>query len=250
MPTRRDVLSTFGAVTTASLAAGEVMAQASLPPGAPLIDLPAPEKILQADQSAIVVVDFQNSFAHKEGDHYKRFKTTLEKTNMVDISVNFIKKARALGIQIIHVTEAYTHDYRELDKGNAAGFHRSQLVRQAWKVGTWPTLLYDPIKPGPDDNDIHLPNRLTLSGFGTNGLDYILKNKYIRNVAILGFTSDVCCYATTLAAYDLGYRVYAIADGMIGADEAAHNAMMKFNYPILSRVMNSNEFLGMFPQKT
>ncbi len=251
MRTRRSVLSTLGAITAAGAAAPVALAQAS-PPAAPvpLPNLTALEKELNPAQSALVVVDFQNAFANKDGEHYKRFQSLFEKTGMIEISVNLVKKARALGVQVFHVTEAYTPDYKELDKGNGGGFHRAQLLRQAWKQGSFGVGLYPPMQPSADDNDILLPNRLTLSGFGSNGLDYILKSRGIRNVAIMGFTTDVCCYATTLAAYDLGYRVYAIADAMIGADEAASAALMRYNYPMLSRVMTNAEFLGMFKQKS
>jgi len=242
-------LTTIAATAAAAASTREVLAQAA--PAAPALpNLPPLDKELSADQSALVVVDFQNAFAHKDGEHYKRFEKIYEKTGMIDNSINLVKKARQLGIQVFQVTEAYTPDYRELDKGNGGGFHRAQLLRQAWKRGSFGVELYDPIKPGPDDNDILLPNRLTLSGFGTNGMDYIMKSKGIRNVAVMGFTSDICCYATTLAAYDLGYRVYAISDAMIGADEAASTAMMRYNYPALSRVMASADFVGMFKHKS
>ncbi len=252
MPTRRSLLTAVAAGAVATTATNRVLAQATpaTPAPSPLPSLQPLDKELQPDQSALVVVDFQNAFAHKDGEHYKRFQNQYESTGMIEKSVNLVKKARALGIQVFQVTEAYTPDYRELDKGNGGGFHRAQLLRQAWKRGSFGVQLYEPIQPGPDDNDIVLPNRLTLSGFGTNGMDYIMKSKGIRNVAVMGFTSDICCYATTLAAYDLGYRVYAISDAMIGADDAASKAMMRYNYPMLSRVMASTEFLAMFNRKS
>ena len=254
MHSRRAMVGIIGALGAAGAASvGTTRALAEAGPGeaaAPLPNLTPLEKELNAGQSALVVVDFQNAFAHTDGEHYPRFKKKFDDTHMIDISVDLVKAARALGIQVFQVTEAYTQDYRELDKGNGGGFHRAQLLRQAWKQGTFGVQLYEGVAPRAEDSDILLPNRLTLSGFGTNGLDYILKARGIKNVAVMGFTSDICCYATTLAAYDLGYRVYAIKDAMIGADDAASAAMMRYNYPMLSRVMTSAEFQGMFKRRS
>src|SRR5205807_1384223 len=122
--------------------------------------------------------------------------------------------ARALGVLVVHVTEAYTPDYRELDWTNPGRFHRSQILRQSWKMGTRPVELFEPLRPGPGDKDIVLPNRIQASGFGGNGLDAILRGRGIKNVAVGGFTADVCVYATVLSAFDLGYHVYAVKDAI------------------------------------
>jgi len=71
-------------------------------------------------------------------------------------------------------------DYRELDWSNPGFFHRSQIVRNAWKMGAKSVELYEPLRPGPSDRDILLPNRITVSGFGGNGLDTILKSRGIK----------------------------------------------------------------------
>jgi nicotinamidase-related amidase len=59
-----------------------------------------------------------------------------------------------------------------------------------------------------------------MSEFGANALDYILKSRGIRNVAVGGFTADVCVYATLLGGYDLGYRMYAMTDAVVSGDAA------------------------------
>lgn len=214
-----------------------------------LPNLPPLDKTLNPAETAVIVVDFQNSFASPKGEHYPRMEKAYKETGMIENSVNLVKQARALGVQVVHVTEGYSSDYRELDWGNGGGFHRSQIVRQAWKSGTWDVELIDAMKPGPNDKDIVLPNRITLSGFGGNGLDTILKSRGIRNVAVIGFTSDICVYATTLAAYDLGYRVYALTDAMVAADDAAAKEMLRYNYPKLARVMTTKDFLAMIPTR-
>jgi nicotinamidase-related amidase len=99
--------------------------------------------------------------------------------------------------------------------------------------------------PGPGDKDIVLPNRITVNGFGNNGLDYILKGKGIRNVGFGGFSTEGCVYATMLAGYDLGYRMFAITDAMATTREELAKLMLEDRYPQYSRVMDSQAFLAM-----
>ncbi len=217
-----------------------------------LVKLPPLDKALKAEESAIVFVDFQNNFAAKGGEHFSKYEKTLQETHMIENSLDLVKQARALGIQVIHVIEGYSKDYRELDWGNGAGFHRGQILRQAWKSGTWEVDLIDPLKPGPNDKDIVLSNRITVSGFGNNGLDTILKSRGIRNVAVGGFSSEGCVYATMISGYDLGYRVFALPDVMATNRPELTELMLKDRYPQYSRVMGYRDFLKMFtaePQK-
>ncbi len=209
-------------------------------------DLPPLAKQLKPEETAIIFVDFQNNFAAPDGEHYPNYKKVFDETKMLENSVELVKRARALGIQVIQVYEGYTHDYRELDWSNPGNFHRSQILRQSWKMGTKPVELYEPLRPGPNDKDILLPNRITVSGFSGNALDYILKSRGIRNVALGGFSTEGCVYATLLSAYDLGYHVYAVKDVLASNRAQLSELLFKESYPKYSRVTTSKDFLQMF----
>lgn len=211
-----------------------------------LPNLPPLDKVLKAEETALVLIDIQNNFAAPKGEHYPRYEKIFQQTKMLEKTVDLVKQARELGIQVIHVTEGYSTDFRELDWGNVGAFHRAQIVRQAWKTGTWEVEIYEPLRPGPADRDIQLPNRITVSGFGSNGLDYILKSKGIRNVAFGGFSTEGCVYATLLSGYDLGYRMYAISDAMASTRIELSKLLLEDSYPKYSRVMGAEAFLQMF----
>ncbi len=207
--------------------------------------LPPLPKQLNPAETAIIFIDFQNNFASTDGEHYPSYKKVFDETGMLENSIDVVKKARALGIQVIQVTEGYTHDYRELDWTNPGGFHRSQILRQAWKSGTKPVELYAPLRPGPDDSDILLPNRKTVSGFAGTPLDYILKSRGIKNVALGGFSTDGCVYGTLISAFDLGYHVYALQDAMASNKTQLSDMLLRQSYPKYSRVIGYKEFLKM-----
>ncbi len=208
--------------------------------------LPPLAKQLNPAETAIIFVDFQNNFASPDGEHYAGYKKIFDETKMLENSADLVKKGRALGIQIIEVYEGYTPDYRELDWANPGNFHRNQILRQAWKRETKRVELYEPLRPGPADRDILLPNRIEVSGFGGNPLDYILKSHGIKNVALGGFSTDGCVYATLLSAFDLGYHVYAVKDAMASNLTQLSDLLLKQSYPKYSRVIGYKEFLEMF----
>ena len=207
--------------------------------------LPPLAKNLKPSETALILVDFQYPFTNPAGDNYRAVKSELEGKQMLDRTVDLVKKARAMGVWVVHVTEGYSKDYRELDATNPGGFHRAQILRQAWKAGSPEAAYYPPLVPGPDDKDLVLPPRIQTSAFGGTGLDQILRSRGIKNIAVAGFTTDVCDYATVSAGYDLGYHVYALKDFMVGYRSDQSELMLKNTYPMWSKVLGNDEFVAM-----
>jgi len=224
------------ATAIAAVATFALLAQAGAEP------VPPPAKSLKADETAILLVDFQANFVSPDGAWYRKFAEHYAKTRMLERTVELVAKARAKGVLVVHITEGYTADYRELDPSNPGMFHRGQIGRGAWKIGSKEAAYYEPLKPGPGDRDLFLPPRSQASGFGGTGLNEILRARGIRNVAVAGFTSDVCVYATVLSAYDLGFHVYALREGMVGFFDGTAEQMVDRIYPMWSQVVDHDEF--------
>src|SRR5258705_13237688 len=199
-------------------------------------------KSLKAEETAILLVDFQANFVSPDGAWYGKFAEHYAKTRMLERTVELVKKARAKGVLVVHITEGYTQDYRELDPANPGLFHRGQIGRGAWKVGSKEAAYYAPLKPASGDRDLFLPPRIQASGFGGTGLNEILRSKGIKNVAVAGFTSDGCVYATVLSAYDLGFHVYALREVMVGFFDGMSDQMVNFVYPMWSQVIDNHDF--------
>ena len=101
-----------------------VLAQAQAEPVVP------PAKSIKAEETAILLVDFQANFVSPDGAWYQKFAQHYAKTRMLERTVELVGKARAKGVLIVHITEGYTSDYRELDPANPGGFHRGQIGRE------------------------------------------------------------------------------------------------------------------------
>ena len=238
---RKTAIASLASAATLTVLPATVFAQTE-----PQTAIPPLATSLKPEETALVMVDFQNSFAAVGGEHYKTFEKMFNDTGFIPNAVGAVKEARRRGIQVVHVTEAYTPNYRELDYANGGGFHRSQIVRHSWKMGSSEVQLLDAMKPGPSDNDMLYPNRTTANGFMSNGLDIMLKSRGIRNVAVGGFVTEICCYATILGGYDLGYRMYGLQDLNADLYPQLGPNLWKITIPYWSRVMASAPFFKMF----
>ena len=79
--------------------------------------LPAAKNI-KGGETAILLVDFQANFVAPDGAWYGKFAEHYAKTRMLERTVELVGKARAKGVLVVHITEGYTSDYRELDPAN------------------------------------------------------------------------------------------------------------------------------------
>jgi len=195
---------------------------------------------LDPKETALILVDFQGRFTDGSDARMKKY---LDESKMLEKTVDLVKRARTLGVLVVHVTEGYSSDYRELDASNPGRFHRAQILRQAWKIGGKEQAYYEPLRPGANDKDLFLPPRIQASAFGGTGLNEMLRARGVKNVAVAGFTTDVCVYATTLAAYDLSYHVYALRDAIAPFYPELSALMLKEIYPNWSKIVGSDEFL-------
>ena len=208
-------------------------------------NLPPLARELNPAQTALILVDFQFPFTNPAGGNFRAVKKELDEKQLLERTVDLVKNARKLGVWVVHVTEGYSSDYRELDATNPGGFHRGQILRQAWKTGTEAQSYYPPLLPGPEDKDLTLPPRIQTTAFGGTGLDQILRSRGIKNIAVAGFTTDVCVYATVTTGYDLGYHVYALKDAMVSYFPEQGELMLKNTYPMWSKVVSNDEWLTM-----
>jgi nicotinamidase-related amidase len=213
--------------------------------GAGAQSLPPLAKSLTPQETALILIDYQYPFTDPNGANRRAVGKEMDDKKMLDRTVDLVKKARSLGVLVVHVTEGYSKDYRELDPTNPGGFHRGQILRHAWVIGTKEQSYYEPLLPGPGDKDVMLAPRIQTSAFGGTGLNEILLAHGIRNIGVAGFTSDVCVYATVTNGYDLGYHVYALKDLAVGYFPEQAELMVKNTYPMWSKVLDSDEWVAM-----
>src|ERR1700724_1951812 len=89
--------------------------------------LPPLDKVLNPAETALILVDFQYPFTNPAGANYHNVQKELDDKHLLDRTVDLVKKARSLGITVVHITEGYPHDYRELDPTIRGALNRVQF---------------------------------------------------------------------------------------------------------------------------
>ena len=65
-------------------------------------------------RTALVLIEYQNDFASKGGTLHDAVKGVMEQNNMLQNTVETVKKARAAGCTIVHAPITFVEGYGEL----------------------------------------------------------------------------------------------------------------------------------------
>lgn len=211
--------------------------------GGLLIALPGQAQQLNPKETAVLFVDFQNEFAAENGKLYPILKDELKRKNVLENAISLVKAARQHGILIVHATAGYSPGYAELDSSNPGLFHRIVRARKAFAAGSPGVELWEPLRPGPNDSDIVLKGRSAMSGFAGTDLNYVLRTKGIKNLAIAGFITNICVEHTARHAYDLGFHNYFLTDVMAAKSPEDQAFTEKNNFTYIGKLTTSREFI-------
>lgn len=77
-------------------------------------------------------------------------------------------------------------------------------------------------------------DKSTYSVFAVPGFAERLAGEQVDTVIMSGVETDVCVYASMMAAVDLGYRVVLVTDALGSADAKAHDAVLQHLVPRLA----------------
>ena len=93
-------------------------------------------------------------------------------------------------------------------------------------------------------DDIVVEGKRGLDTFASTNLDFILRSKGIKTVALGGFLTNCCVESTMRSATRTGYDVVTLTDCVAATSEAEHENAIKYDYPMFSRPMTSSAFVG------
>ncbi len=160
-------------------------------------------------ETALIVVDAQNSFLHTDGGNYwDRAQDVIEPMQSV------IAAARNGGALIVHVADRHRPAIvdREFD----------HLPRHC-VVGEFDAQFYPGF--GPDwtrpAREIIVEKRRYSAFFGTD-LAMVLHELNIRRVVIIGVKTNVCVRATATDAFGHGFGVFVVGDAVGSNRENLH----------------------------
>lgn len=205
---------------------------------------------INANKTAIVLIEPQNDFLSEGGTMYAHIKEQLKERGVIANLQNLLAGAREKGIKIFYVPfHGFEEGFPELKKGGPGyeGLRGIEIDMKAdWGTGAWLRGTPGPeIIPQltPQKGDIVIEGKKTLDAFHSTALDYLLRANEIENAVFTGFHTNWCVESSARSAYDKGYRVTVLGDCTATDTQVEQDYAEQFIFRKIGKVMGYREFL-------
>ena len=192
-------------------------------------------------KTAVVLVEYQNDFTTEGGVLHGAVKTVMDQTDMLTHTKALVSAARAAGATIIHSPIQFAAGYYEITR-HPYGILKGVVDSNAFVKGSWGAEIVGDLTPA--DGDIVLEGKRGLDAFASTNLDFILRSKGIKTVALAGFLTNCCVESTMRSAYERGYEVITLNDCVAATSTEEHENALKYDYPMFSEPMASADLIA------
>lgn len=199
------------------------------------------EQVFSPDTTAVVLIEFQNDFTSAGGTLHDAVAPVMESTDMLANTVALVEAARAAGVQIIHVPIQFTAGYRELS-AHPYGILAGVVESKSFLKDEWGSQIVDDLTPA--DADIVIEGKRGLDSFMSTNLDFILRSRGTRTIALAGFLTNCCVESTMRTGYEKGFEVLTLTDCMAATSPEEHDNAIARDFGMFSRPMSSTDFLS------
>ena len=162
----------------------------------------------------------------------------MESNNMLENSSALMSDLRSKGCLIMHVPIMFNKGHKEIGAPRAGildGIRDGELFAKGDATDFHPSMKPD------EEKDIVVTGKLGLCGFFSTNLDFLLRQKGIKNVVLGGFLTNCCIESTMRTAYEHGYNVYTLKDCTAATSVEAHNAAFEYSFGMFSTITNADE---------
>ena len=194
--------------------------------------------------TAIVLIEYQNDFTTSGGAFHEAVKGVMQANGMLGNTIAMVDKARAAGASIMHVPISFAAGYPELGS-HPYGILKGVVDNRAFRKGSWGAAIVDALQP--KDSDIVIEGKRGLDAFPSTNLDFILRGRDIRTIALAGFLTNCCIESTMRSAYERGFEVITLTDCTATVSEAAQQAALTHDFGMFSHPMTHVEFMEALP---
>ena len=195
---------------------------------------------LDPKTTAVVLIEFQNDFTSEGGALHGAVAEVMESTGIIDNTKAVVDAARAAGATVMHAPITFKPGYNEISS-HPYGILKGVVDGNAFVKGTWGAEIVDDLTPA--DEDIVIEGKRGLDTFASTNLDFILRSKGIKTIAIGGFLTNCCVESTMRTGYENGYQVITLTDCVAGTSPEEHDNAIKYDYPMFSTPMPAADFI-------
>lgn len=198
------------------------------------------EETAEASRTAVVAVDLQHDFCHKDG-YSGSYSDVSYMASILEPNRRLLEAARQASILV-----TYTKQNRRFDGSTDTAVFLAKYMERGreprWcEEGSWGAELCEEVRPKPQDVVVIKHHN---SGFDGTNLDMILRDKGIKTIVVSGLALSGCVEATARDAVTLGYFVVVPSDCVAnGGAELTQQGLQTFERMLLKGNVTTSEAL-------
>jgi nicotinamidase-related amidase len=199
------------------------------------------------ERTALLFVDPYNDFLSEGGKIYPRIKPVADQVGLLDNLRQLDGAVRAAGIQVAVVPHRRWEpgDYEDWDHPNPS--QRLIMQRHSFARGEWGGEWHPDFAPKP--GDLVAAEHWAQSGFANTNLDFLLKQKGITHVVVVGLLANTCIESTARFAMELGYHVTLVRDATAALTHDMMHAAHELNGPTYAHaILTTAEVIAALPK--
>jgi ureidoacrylate peracid hydrolase len=196
--------------------------------------------------TALLLIEYQNDFTSEGGALHQGVKAVMQSTNMLANSVQAANQARAAGVTVMFAPISFAKGYGEITP-DPYGILKGVVDSNAFVRGTWGAAITDAISPVPED--IVVEGKRGLDTFASTNLDFILRSRGIKTLAVAGFLTNCCVESTARTGYEKGFHIVALSDCAATLSDEEQQFTFKKNLPMFARILTHKQFLAELASK-
>ena len=208
--------------------------------------MPAESVGANITRSALIIVDMQNDFLHRDGDfaHVAREHPEARIDLLfLEGTIPYVRRLsaafRAAGRPVIYIALVLKSDYSDA----AFPYWRLGIEPKSWNrshcvEGTWGAEIIDELKPHEGE---HLIVKKGFGGFANTVLDTILRNMGVSTCVVAGVTTCVCVSNTVRGGVDHNYRMILVSDAVADVSRDTHEAELKTMSRVFADVKTTDD---------
>jgi ureidoacrylate peracid hydrolase len=197
-------------------------------------------------RSALVIVDMQNDFLHKDGNfpnidrEHPEFGFDIPFLQSTIAPVSRLANAfRTAERPVIYVAHVLKPDYSDA----AFPYWRVGLDPKSWNrthcvEGTWGAEIVHELRPHEGEPVIV---KKGFGGFANTPLDTTLRNVGVTTCVVAGVTTCVCVSNTVRGGVELNYRMILVSDGIAEVSRETHDAELRTMSRLFAGVRTTGE---------
>lgn len=207
------------------------------------------EAIYPPTRTALLFVDPYNDFLSDGGKLWPRVAEVAGRVHLHEHLRAVRDAVRAVGFPVFVVPHhrAEPDDFSGWD--HPTPYQQGSAKLQVFARGSWGGEWHPEFAPQPDD--IVVKEHWGGSGFANTDLDFLLKQRRITHVILIGLIANTCIETTGRFAAELGYHVTLVRDATAAFSADAMHAAHEINGPTFAHaIVTTAQLLERLPAHT